>query len=177
MKAFFIDRDGTLNIDSGYINNPDNLSLYHGVENTLKFIKSKNYCIFIITNQSGICRGRITPEEYRRVNDKFTTLVGRNIIDEILYCPHVPSVECSCRKPKTMLLEIVIEHYKINSSESYFIGDKISDIACGKKLGLKTVLISDGENPVSAFDEKIIPDKIVKSISELRQLVVKLVNT
>ena len=171
MKAFFFDRDGTLNIDTGYINDPRDMLLYENVSDVLKEIKSHTYRIFVISNQSGIGRGLIKPYEYRNVNDKFISLIGNNIIDEILYCPHVPANECDCRKPKSLLVEIVHEHYNINPSESYFVGDKLSDVLCGKNLGFKTVLIADkSESDKLGFVDEVKPDAVIYSISELIQV-------
>ena len=172
MKAFFFDRDGTLNVDTVYINKPDNIILFQKVAETLKLIKSMEYYIFIITNQSGIGRRLITPEEYRSVNNKFLSLFDDRLVDEILYCPHIPEVMCQCRKPEILLVEVAREHYSINYRKSYFVGDKISDIQCGKKLGMKTILIADEYTDDDMLDLSSIerPDFVIKSISEIEDL-------
>ena len=176
MKAFFFDRDGTLNIDTGYINNPDNMTLFPGAVDILKYIKSLGYKIFIISNQSGIGRGLIKAKEYRKVNERFLSLAGgHNIIDDILYCPHSPILECVCRKPKTLLLEIIKEIHDIDFNKSFFVGDKITDIICGRILGLGTIMISDGKThneDISIYENhNCKPDKIIKAISELSDII------
>lgn len=172
MKAFFFDRDGTLNIDPGYINKPEDMDLFSEVPDTLKSIKSKGYYIFIISNQSGIGRGLINPSEYRKVSDRFTKLAGGyDIIDDILYCLHSPSHACLCRKPHTLLIDIIIDQYNIDVQESYFVGDKVTDIVCGNKAGLKTIFISreNNKNEIQTKfnDQEIMPDISINSISEL----------
>jgi D-glycero-D-manno-heptose 1,7-bisphosphate phosphatase len=172
MKAIFFDRDGTLNIDTGYINDPGAVSLYASVPQVLREIKDQRYGIFIITNQSGISRGFIKPEEYRDVHEKFISLIGDDIIDEILFCPHSPVHECSCRKPQFLLLEIVKENYHIDCSQSFFVGDKPTDILCGKNFGLKTVLIVTSDNASRTdLHGDVQPDYTIGSFSELLQIV------
>ncbi len=176
MKAIFFDRDGTLNIDPGYINNPNDMRLYPKTREALKKIKSLGYFIFIISNQSGIGRGKIRPNEYRNVCGKFLSLAGDyEIIDDILYCPHSPDMNCLCRKPETALVDIVKEQYKIDLKKSYFIGDKMSDIAVGKRAGLKTILILNGAmlKDVSLLSEypNLNADIVVDRISEIIKIV------
>ncbi len=178
MKAFFFDRDGTLNVDkNGYISDPAEMHLFQSTSEVLKYLKLLDYKIFIISNQSGIGRGLITPEAYRKVNYKFLMLSGGyNTIDDILYCPHTPEQNCQCRKPKTFLLNIVKEQYKIDLKKSYFVGDKDIDILCGKKAGLKTIKLSDkNKEPESAAEtgkkDKQNADININSIEEILTII------
>lgn len=176
MKAIFFDRDGTLNIDEGgYINNPANIKLFPGALDVLKHVKKLGYKIFVITSQSGIGRGRIKPSEYRAVNARFLEVCGAGLIDDVVYCPHTPDKNCLCRKPETLLPQIVLEHNNINLRESYFIGDKISDIECGKNLGVKTILILPRDKKIKHEHENkdVKPDIIVESISEIIGIIKK----
>ena len=176
MKAFFFDRDGTLNIDPGYINNPADMKLYQNVPKTLKYIKSLGYKIFVISNQSGIGRGKIKSDEFRRVNEKFLSLCGgSDIIDDIFYCLHTPEQNCPCRKPETLFVDIAKERYDIDCRKSYFAGDKMTDIAAGKKSGLRTILVLNGikKNDIPHFneDKDVKPDFIINSVSELKKII------
>ncbi len=179
MKAIFFDRDGTLNLDvSGYINDPKEMHLCQSVPEVLKYLKLLEYKIFIISNQSGISRKLIKPYEYRKVNSKFLTLAGGyNVIDDIMYCLHTPEQDCQCRKPKTLLFDIVKEHYDINFSKSYFVGDKVTDIICGKQVGLKTIMIITGdskpENEIKYENRVVKPDMRIKSIEELLNIIIE----
>lgn len=179
MKAFFFDRDGTLNPDeTGYIDDPKKMHLYQSVPDVLKYLKLLEYKIFIISNQSGIGRGIIQPEEYRKVSRKFLTLAGGyNTIDEILYCPHSPDLCCQCRKPKNLFLDIIKEKYKIDFKKSYFVGDKISDIVCGLNTGLKTIMIvgenNKNEKVFTYKNKKISPSFLINSVEEILNLIIE----
>ncbi len=175
MKAILFDRDGTLNIDPGYINNPDNMNLYPGTLDILNQIKLSGYKIFVISNQSGIGRGKIQPREYRNVSRRFLSLSGGyEIIEDILYCPHTPENDCSCRKPMAALINIIIDQYEIDLKKSYFVGDKMSDIAVGEISGLKTVLIlnDNKRNTIPLSDEypDIKADIIINEIADLPEI-------
>lgn len=177
MKTIFFDRDGTLNIDNkGYINDPEEMHLYQSASEVLKYLKLLEYKIFVISNQSGIGRGFIKPDEYRKVNKKFLTLAGGyNTIDDILYCMHSPDRECQCRKPKTLLIDIIKEQYNIDLDRSYFIGDKLTDIACGREAGLKTIMLITEErknkNDIADKDPKIKADIYINSIEEILNII------
>ncbi len=172
MKAFIFDRDGTLNIDTGYINNPDEMKLFQSVPEVIRQLKEKNYLVFILSNQSGIGRGLISAAEYRKVHEKFISLLGDGIIDDVLFCPHRPEQKCNCRKPGTLLLEVVDEQYHIDWRESYFVGDKKTDMLCGKKFNMITVLIANELNTEprqnkKSDDGEAHPDIVIPSIAEL----------
>ncbi|MFH0976439.1 MAG: HAD-IIIA family hydrolase [Spirochaetota bacterium] len=177
MKAFFFDRDGTLNFDEeGYINDPKEMHLHQSVPDVLKYLKLLEYKIFVISNQSGIGRGLIKPEDYRKVNSKFLALAGGyNTVDDIMYCVHTPDQECQCRKPKTLLFDIIKEHYDIDFKKSYFVGDKITDIICGANAGLKTIMVTDTntktENESSKENKGIKADIYIKSIEDLLNII------
>ena len=177
MKAFFFDRDGTLNLDEkGYINDPKEMHLYQSVSDILKYLRLLEYKIFVISNQSGIGRGMIKPEAYRKVNSKFLTLAGGyNTIDDIMYCPHTPDHECNCRKPNMLFFDIIKDHYKIDFKKSYFVGDKITDIVYGSRAGLKTILVEGKDNKTGNDliyeNRKVKPDIRIKSIEELLKIV------
>ena len=177
MKAFFFDRDGTLNLDEkGYINDPKEMHLHQSVSDVLKYLKLLEYRIFVISNQSGIGRGLIKPEEYRKVNSKFLTLAGGyNTIDDIMYCLHTPDHGCMCRKPKMLFFDIIKEHYKIDFKKSYFVGDKITDIVYGAKAGLKTIMVA-GKDSKSGDElvyenRKVKPDIRIKNIDEILKII------
>ncbi|MBN2402842.1 MAG: HAD-IIIA family hydrolase [Spirochaetes bacterium] len=177
MKAFFFDRDGTLNLDeAGYISDPKEMHLYQSASEVLKYLKLLEYKIFVISNQSGIGRGLIKPEAYRKVNSKFLTLAGGyNTIDDIMYCLHAPDHGCQCRKPKMLFFDIIKEHYKIDFRKSYFVGDKITDIVYGTQAGLKTILIAH-KNLKTETDyihegKKIKPYIQIESIEEILNII------
>jgi D-glycero-D-manno-heptose 1,7-bisphosphate phosphatase len=149
--AVFLDRDGTLNEDPGYLGDPQLLSLYPDTGKALAFLKNKlNFKLIVISNQSGIARGLITKEKVDAVNAKVNELLLKeNVqIDAFYYCPYHPDFsseeECACRKPSPELVLRSAAEFNIDLSKSYFIGDAVSDIECGFNANLKTILVKTG---------------------------------
>lgn len=150
-RIVFIDRDGTINKDPGYLGDASRLQLLEGAQEGLKQLKALGFLIVVVSNQSGIGRGFITKKQVTEVNNKLSQLLGpAATYDSLLYCPHAPKDECSCRKPKTGLVDFDFD--KINS---YMIGDKLSDINFGLNLGLEPshcILVRTGEGKNQTTD-------------------------
>lgn len=149
--AIFLDRDGTINEDPGYLGDPDKLKVFPEAGKALSELKNNlHFKLIVISNQSGIARGLITKEDVELINLKINdVLAADNVsIDAFYYCPHHPDFsseeECSCRKPSPQLIFRASIEHNINLAQSYFIGDTISDIQCGLNAGLKTVLVKTG---------------------------------
>jgi D-glycero-D-manno-heptose 1,7-bisphosphate phosphatase len=147
----FLDRDGTLNEDPGYLGEPDLLKLYPDTGKALSLLKNRlNFKLIVVSNQSGIARGLITKEKVDAVNSRINELLlADNVqIDAFYYCPFHPDYnnqeECSCRKPSPELVLKAARDFEIDLSKSYFIGDAVSDIECGFNANLKTVLVKTG---------------------------------
>jgi|SRR5690554_673161 len=150
-RAVFLDRDGTINDDPGYLGEPDKVKLFPDTGEALSILKNKlRFKLIVISNQSGIARGLITKEDVEAVNKRINELLSNsNVqIDEFYYCPYHPDFntaeECSCRKPSPKLVFEAAEKHNINLSESYFIGDAVSDIECGMNAGTQTILVRTG---------------------------------
>lgn len=132
-SAVFLDRDGVINFDYGYINSIERFKLIPGTIEALKKIQKCGYMIIVITNQSGIGRGLFTEDEYQAVNRYMTSIFKMNniIISGVYHCPHSPDDDCSCRKPKIGLIKKAASIHNIDISKSILIGDKPSDIMAG----------------------------------------------
>jgi len=144
-KAVFLDRDGTINVDTGYITNPKDLVFIRGSKKAVKVLKDKGFLVYIISNQSGVGRGFFTIKDVQAVNDKLVSEFKKyNIfIDGIFFCPHHPDEKCKCRKPRPDVVFDIAKDNKISLTKSYFVGDKLSDVQTGQNAGCKTVLIQD----------------------------------
>ncbi len=149
--AVFLDRDGTINEDPGYLGEPEKVNLLPGVGEALSELKRKlNFKLIVISNQSGISRGLITEKDVDAVNDRINELlkIYGVQIDAFYYCPTHPDFnseeECSCRKPSPELVFKAKSDYQIELSRSYFVGDAVSDIECGMNAGVKTLLVKTG---------------------------------
>jgi len=129
-KALFIDRDGIINIDHGYTYQIDSFTFVSGIFKLISLFQSKGYQLFVITNQSGIGRGYYTLHDFEKLTEwMIKTFDQKGIsIKKVFYCPHKPEDNCSCRKPKTGMIEQALEEFDIDLAHSWMIGDKQSDI-------------------------------------------------
>lgn len=129
IKAVFLDRDGTINVDYGYVYQKDKLKFISGVLEGLKKLQDAGFKLFIVTNQSGIARGYYSVEQMNEFHEYMTEKlkVEGIVIEKIYYCPHLSG--CDCRKPKLKLFYQAVEEYNIDLSKSYAIGDRIRDLA------------------------------------------------
>ena len=151
--AIFIDCDGTINEDSGYISTPDDLIIYPYAAEALRLINESNLKAIVITNQSGIARGIYTEAALDAIHNRMREELARDgaHIDAIYYCPHHPRIGddryrkmCDCRKPGTGMLRQAAREHAIDLSLSYVIGDKASDINLATNAGARGVLVMTG---------------------------------
>ncbi len=143
-RAVFMDRDGVLMEEVHYCADPAKVRVFPGVPQALRKLKASGFRTFIITNQSGIGRGLITEAQYHAVQDELLRQLGPGAIDASYFCPDLPDSGSSRRKPEPgMVLEAAAE-YDLDLAASYFIGDKGSDIECGRRAGTRTILVLTG---------------------------------
>lgn len=142
IKAVFLDRDGVLNVDTGYPHKVKHLKIIPGVPDALKLLEQEGFHLFIVTNQSGIGRGYFTAQEVEEFNKQLITLLQLDniTIRAVAYCPHVEEDGCLCRKPKPQLFLDLVERYKIDKLRSIMIGDKETDVQAGLNAGIGTNL-------------------------------------
>lgn len=152
-KAVFLDRDGTLNVDVGYLHALDQLELFPFTLDALRLLKRAGFALVVVTNQSGIAHGLIAGgfaeaahlELQRRAHD-----VGVSI-DGFYYCPHHPrgsvdqfSVDCRCRKPSPGMVEQAVSDLDLDVTQSWVIGDKWLDVELGRAVGARSILVRTG---------------------------------
>ena len=156
IKAVFLDRDGTLNEDPGYISNPNKIILFPDTGASLSLLKNKyHFKLIVISNQSGIARGLITEDEVNLVNTELNNKLSQfNVqIDAFYFCPFHPDFnsedECVCRKPSPKMILDAAHDFNINLKTSYFIGDSDTDISAAIGAGLKSILVKTGNGTES----------------------------
>lgn len=153
-KAFFLDRDGTVNAEVNYLHRPEDVALLPGSAAAIRAIHDAGYLVVVVSNQSGVARGMYTMADVTAVERRLTGLLAAADadVDAFYYCPHyrdgtVPELafDCSCRKPKPgMLVRGAAEHV-INLARSFMIGDRMSDLEAGKNAGCaECVLVRTG---------------------------------
>jgi len=153
-KATILDRDGTINIDYGYVYRIEDFVFIAGVFNDLRRLQNTGFLLFVYTNQSGIGRGLYSEEDFLNINNHMLEELKKNGINiaEVMYCPHSPEADCNCRKPNTGLLEKAILSHHIDRNNSYVIGDKDSDYAFGVNAGMKSIMIEMNRGITKAVD-------------------------
>ncbi|MDR0445160.1 MAG: HAD-IIIA family hydrolase, partial [Puniceicoccales bacterium] len=129
-KAIFLDRDGTLNIDSDYISDPQQIRLIEGVPEALRVLQEQNYILFLMTNQSGIHRGYFTWEQVEQCHRRLWELIGLgpNLFQELCIAPEMPDEPSRYRKPSPCFIVEMIEKYHLSPYDCLLVGDKESDI-------------------------------------------------
>ena len=150
-KALFLDRDGVINKDYGYVHSKENFDFNDEIFEICARALECKYLIFIITNQAGIGRGMYSEEEFKKLNSWMLKEFRRKGIGivEVYYCPHHPihgigayKIECNCRKPKPGLINAASKRYDIDKKNSLFVGDKESDRKAAEAAGLGRCIIT-----------------------------------
>ena len=158
-RAVFIDRDGTLNKDIGYLSNPDELVLYPWAAEAVRRINNSRLLAVVITNQSGIARGIYTEKTLDKIHARMISELEHEgaKIDAVYYCPHHPEIgdaryriACRCRKPQIGMLSRAAVEHKIDLSRSFVIGDKASDIKLAENAGMRSALVLTGYGRTTA---------------------------
>ncbi len=190
MKAVFLDRDGTINKDEvGYIRYPDDFNLFPNAAKAIAMLNRAGYRVFVVTNQSGIARGYYTFDDIEQVHQKMHDQLAKEDahLDDIFISPyhHEGTVEPwnirhEDRKPGLGMFRQVWEKYDITLKESYMIGDKYSDVAFGKKAGLKTILVQTGYGWETFLNDRdkwqYKPDYIAKDLLAAVKLILWMEN-
>jgi len=152
--AVFLDRDGTINVDVGYLKHPDQLVLLPHAIDGLRLLSDNGLLLVIVTNQSGIARGLIPPERLPVIQQAFLDLMHSNGIPIAGYyaCPHYPDAKlpeyrsiCACRKPAPGLVHQAARELDIDLQSSYVVGDKASDVQLAHNTGARGILVLTGE--------------------------------
>lgn len=151
--AVFIDRDGAIIEEVGYINHVSRVVVLPGAAEAIKKLNESGIAAVVISNQSGVARGYFPEDLVRRVNERMTELLSSEgaRLDGIYYCPHHTKGEveeyrkdCTCRKPKTGLIDRAAEELELDPSRSYVVGDRRTDIETARNAGAKGVLVLTG---------------------------------
>ncbi len=151
--AVFIDRDGTVNEQMGYINHVNRFVLLPRVVEAVKLLNGRGFLAIIVSNQSGVARGYHPLQLVHEVHDFLRRSLGEKgaFLDEILFCPHHPggvvsefTVDCLCRKPKPGLIEQACRTFEIDMSRSWVVGDRCQDVEMAHRCGLRGILVRTG---------------------------------
>ncbi|MBP0021217.1 MAG: HAD family hydrolase [Cyanobacteria bacterium SBLK] len=173
-SCVMLDRDGTIIVERHYLSHPDQVELLPGAGESLKILQDSGMKIVILTNQSGIARGFFDLQQLERIHQRLKELLLPFSVqlDGIFFCPHLPTDKCSCRKPKTGLVEQAIEQVGFNPNISFMIGDKWCDIEMGRRVGAKTFLVLTGHGKEELKSGKIKADYVVDNLTEASNIII-----
>ncbi len=151
--AVFLDRDGTMIEEVGYIDHPDKVRILPGTIEALRIFREMDWWVLVVSNQSGVARGLFPEERVTAVNRRLQQLLQQKgvAVDGFYYCPHHPRAkvdvyrkDCDCRKPRPGLLKQAMRDFPVKPSQSIIVGDRYSDVEAGKLLGLFAILVLTG---------------------------------
>lgn len=161
--AAFLDRDGVLNIDDGYIGTRDRIRWMPGAATAIRTLNEAGYFVFVITNQSGVARGMFSEQDVRDLHDWMRSELQRDgaRIDDFRFCPHLTAgsvanyaVDCDCRKPKPGMLRDLMTAWPVRAQGSFVIGDKPSDVKVAQAVELPGFLFAGGD--LAAFVDQVL---------------------
>jgi len=152
-RAVFVDRDGTISEEVGYVNHPSRFRLYPYSAEAIKMLNDNGWLAILITNQAGVARGYFTEDMIHTIHDQLNVALQSNEarLDAIYYCAHHPTVgeppyrfDCDCRKPKPGLIRRATSDFGIDLEQSWMIGDRYSDVELARNSGLKSAFVLSG---------------------------------
>ncbi|HEU4585299.1 MAG TPA: HAD family hydrolase [Gemmatimonadaceae bacterium] len=157
--AVFLDRDGTINVDTHYLRCPEGVQLIPGAAEAIARLNAAGVPVIVVSNQSGIGRGLVTKSEYEAVRARIAELLERSgaRIDATYICPHAPSPEsgaalCECRKPGTLLFRTAAAEHSIDLGRSTFIGDRWRDVSPALELGGRGILVPSSDTAAADIE-------------------------
>lgn len=175
VPAIFLDRDGTINVDHGYVYEVDRFEFIDGVIDAMRELKEMGFALVLVTNQSGIARGMFTEADFENLTEWMDwSLADRGIdLDGIYYCPHHPEGSvaafrqaCDCRKPQPGMLVSARDFLNIDMASSYMVGDKLEDMQAGAAAMVGTKVLVRTGKPVTEEGETAA-DWVINSLADL----------
>ncbi|MCG3120191.1 MAG: D-glycero-beta-D-manno-heptose-1,7-bisphosphate 7-phosphatase [bacterium] len=161
-RGVFLDRDGTINEEVNYLSRPEQLRLLDGVVEAITSLNRAGFKVVVVTNQAGVARGFFSEAMVPAIHDALRKMLEPAQIDAFYYCPHHPTAgvgiyktDCHCRKPKPGMLEQAAREWNIDLRRSFVVGDKISDLAAGRAVDCRNILVRTG---YGGEEEKVFAD-------------------
>ena len=151
LKIIFLDRDGTIIKDKGYMYKPTDLEFINKAIDGLVLLQNMGFTLIIVSNQSGVGRKYFTKSMFKEFEQHFKNYLDKNLvkIQFHLYCFHKPDDNCGCRKPRIGMIKNIVDNNKISKEYSFVIGDKYSDIQFGENLGINKILLNNSKKTIT----------------------------
>lgn len=168
-KAVFLDRDGTIVADPGFLHKPEHVKLLPGAAAGIRRLNASGYLVVVVTNQSGIARGLYSVHDYRAVERRLGELLEAEgaRIDASYFCPHHPQAPepCECRKPRTKLFREAQAALDIDFTRSWWVGDRLSDVQPALPLGGRAILVATGQGNLHQGQARAIGVTVVADLA------------
>ena len=171
-KTIFLDRDGVINKEVGYLYKIKEFEFIDGIFEACLSLINLNYQIIIISNQSGISRGYYTEDDYQKITKWMISQFKKKgvLIIDTYHCPHSPNSDCNCRKPKPGMFLNSNKKHSISFKNSWMIGDKETDIIAANKAGInKTILVRSGHE---INESKSMATFIIDSVKDVKNVII-----
>jgi D-glycero-D-manno-heptose 1,7-bisphosphate phosphatase len=173
----FLDRDGVINEEVGYLSNLEALKLIPGAARAIRHLNRLHIPVIVVTNQAGVARGYFSEQRVHEIHEALSRLLAAEDahIDRYYYCPHHPTeglgpyrLDCGCRKPKPGMLLKAAEEFGLNLKRCYIVGDKALDIETGWRAGTRTILVLTGYGEETWRNWSFIfkPDRVARNLQE-----------
>lgn len=184
--ALFIDRDGTLSEEVGYVNHPSRFRVFPYSAEAIKLLNDNGWLAIVVTNQAGVARGYFAEEIITQVHERLRADLEKSAakLDAIYYCAHHPSVgeppyrlDCDCRKPRTGLIDRATADFEIDLQRSWMVGDRYGDIELAQNAGLHSAFVLSGygrgEWEFQRATWKLEPDLVAENLLEVARTVIE----
>lgn len=168
----FLDRDGTLNVDTGYVKSPDDFTVLPGVGAALARLKQAGARLVVVTNQSGLGRGYFTSKDLEAIHGKLRLILAEDgvTLDGLYFCPHHPDDRCNCRKPARGMIDRALAELQVDLSRAYVVGDSVRDVELAKQVGAQSLLVMTGPSGAEALADltarDLPPDYVAEAMSQ-----------
>ena len=162
-KAIFLDRDGVINQErKDYVKKLDEFRILDKTSDAINIIKNNGFLVIIITNQSAISRKLLSVETLNKIHEKLQSYLEKygTSFDGVYFCPHIPSENCECRKPKPGLIVQAVTDFQIDLSQSYMIGNSETDVQAATNAGCKGILLKENQTLLEAVMDLFESEKI-----------------
>lgn len=168
-RAVFLDRDGTIVEDPGFLHQPAKVTLLPGAAHAIKQLNDRGFLVVMVTNQSGIARGLYTVEDYAAVQRRLAELLEKQgaHIDADYFCPHHPQFTgpCDCRKPGSKLFQEAQQALDIDFTRSWWVGDRLSDVQPARVLGGHGILVTTGNGNLHQGQARAVGVMVVADLA------------
>lgn len=169
----FLDRDGTVIEERHYLRDPDEVVLLPGVAAAMARLRAAGFLLVMVSNQSGVARGRMSLDDVARVNARMQELLAPDgaTFDALLFCPHGPDDGCACRKPGTGMIDDFRARHSFDLAGSILVGDKDIDMDCARSAGLRGFLVTTGYGAAHAAQAETTGFSVCNGLGAVADLV------